>query len=137
MSRVTHKLRVSLLDPETEGYDPEALNRFVAEEVSAFQDNYCEDWGIDEDEVWETEEPTGYLGIHFIASNFLGPIAEELSDDHPGLLVELFWWDDVEAGIIEYIGGENYEDIVRKLHEARDLSEWHAEELTFLDELEN
>jgi hypothetical protein len=134
--RTAHKLRVSLLNPEAEAYDPEALRRFAAEEIPAFQGNYGPDWGIDEDEVWETEESEGYMGIQFIASNFVGPIAEELSDDHPGLLVELFWWDDVEAGIIEYIGGENYENIVRSLPEARDLSEWHAEELTFLDELE-
>lgn len=39
--RVTHYLKVSLLDPEAENYDADALTRFIREEAPQFHEKYA------------------------------------------------------------------------------------------------
>ena len=127
--RVTHYLKVSLLDPEAENYDADALTRFIREEAPQFHERYAEGWGVDPDESWSGLEGESF-GIHFIGEDYMGSVAESLSAEHPNLAFDLLYWDHTTAGIVEYVGGEVWEETHTDNHEdSRNLSDWHREEL--------
>lgn len=130
MARVIHKLKATLLDPESEHYDAEALTRYFNDELPNFEDNYGENWGIDTEDIWYPEEEEG-KSIQFVAEDCLRSIAEELSDDHPGLLFTLYYCAPGDfSGIAEFVAGGLWEErFVESTAEGRALSDWHKEEL--------
>ena len=133
--RVTHYLKVYLLEPEADGYDPEALKRFVADDAPQFHDQYAEEWGIDPDETWSGPEASGCFTLQFIAAGNMQSVAEEISAAHPSVYVDLLYWDDESAGVVELVAGDVWEEThVEDLEEGRELSEWHRGELEWLDD---
>ena len=128
---VIHKLKASLLDPEADNYDPDALTRYVSVELPEFVNNYGQDWGIDPDDVWFPEESDG-ASVQFFAEDCLRSLAEELSDDHPGLFFELYYCAPGEfSGIAEFVQGEQWDERrVETTGQGRELSRWHEEQLT-------
>ena len=131
--RVTHYLKISLLDSEAEAFDAEALKRFVEGDAQKFHERYASEWGIDPDESWPGPEVEGYFTLQFIAHDYMQQIVAQISDTHPGLFVELMYWDDESAGMVDLVGGEVYEEIhLDDLNQAKTLSEWHGRELEWV-----
>ena len=131
--RVTHYLKISLLDPEAEAFDAEALGRFVDGDASTFHERYAAEWGIDPDESWPGPEVEGYFTLQFIAAGYMQDVVAEISDAHPGLFVEMMYWDDESAGMVDFVGGEVYEEVhIEDLTQAKALSEWHGRELEWV-----